>query len=116
MVVALLVLLAGLIWIDVYEVPFGLRSLACDIRVTPWRGILASPKVIFGLPMLIAESLVWAWILICIWPMPALSKPTAADWLLVVIVFLLAAAFLIFQVAAFQPAPWHQCLNGMRGV
>jgi uncharacterized protein involved in cysteine biosynthesis len=48
--------------------------------------------------------------------MPALTRPTAADWFLVLIVLLLAAAFMIFQVAAFQPAPWHQCLTDMRGI
>jgi len=116
LIVALLLLLGGIVWIDAYEVPFGLRSLGCDIRTTPWSGILASPKIIFGLPLLIAESIVWAWILVWIWPVSALSRPTPADWFLVGIVFLVAAALLVFQVAAFQPAPWHQCLAGIRGI
>jgi hypothetical protein len=113
---SLLLLLAGTLWIDIYEVPFGLRSLACDVHVTPWSGILMSPKFIFGLPLLAAEFCVWAWILIWIWPVPTLAKPTPADWLLVGIVFLVAASLYIFQIAALQPAPWHQCLTGIRGV
>jgi hypothetical protein len=116
LILALLLLLAGAIWIDIYEVPFGLRSLACDFHVTPWRGILASPKFIFALPLLIAELVVWAWILIWIWPVPALAKPTPADGLLVGIVFLLATSLFIFQIAALQPAPWHLCLTSPRGV
>jgi len=116
LIVALLLLLAGTVWIDAYEVPFGLRSLACDFRTTPWRGILASPKFIFALPVLVAEFLVWAWILLWIWPVPALARPTPADWLLVGIVFLVAVSLYIFQIAALQPAPWHPCLTGIHGV
>jgi hypothetical protein len=116
LIVSLLLLLAGIVWIDSYEVPFGLRNLACDIQVTPWSGILASPKLIFGLPLLLAETLVWGWIIIWIWPVAALAKPVPADWLLVGIVFLLGASLLIFQVAALQPAPWHQCLKDTRGI
>ena len=116
LIVALLLLLAGAVWIDIYEVPFGLRSLACDFHTTPWSGILASPKFIFALPVLIAEFFVWGWILLWIWPVSALAKITPADWLLVGIVFLLAGSLLIFQVAALQPAPWHQCLKDIRGI
>jgi hypothetical protein len=106
LIVALLLLLAGTVWKDFYEVPFGLRSLVCDFRTTPWSGILTSPKFIFALPLLIAELIVWGWILIWIWPVPALTTPTAVDWLLVGIVFLVAASLYIFQVAAtFALAP-----------
>jgi hypothetical protein len=116
LIVALLLMLAGTIWIDIYEVPFGLRSLACDFRATPWRGILVSPKFFFAFPLLIAELLVWGWIVVWIWPVPALRRPAASDWSLVGVVILLAGALLIFQVAALQPAPWHQCLTDIRGV
>ena len=116
LIVALMLLLACIIWIDIYEVPFGLRSLACDFHTTPWSGIVASPKFIFALPLLIAELVVWAWILLWIWPLPALVKPTPADWLLAATVFLVAASLYIFQIAALQPAPWHQCLRGIRGI
>jgi hypothetical protein len=108
--------LAAMLWVDWYEVPFGLRSLACDIRVTPWRDVLTSPKLFLVLPILLAELLVWGWIMIWIWPVRALSEPMPSDWILLVLVFLVAAALYIFQIAALQPAPWHQCLTDMRGI
>lgn len=116
LIVVLLLLLAGTAWIDVYEVPFGLRSLACDFHTTPWSGIRTSPKFIFALPLLIAEFFVWAWILVWIWPVPTLAKPAPSDWLLVGIVFSVAVSLYIFQVAALQPAPWHPCLKDVRGI
>lgn len=116
LIVALFLFLAGTVWIDIYEVPFGLRSLACDFHTTPWPGILTSPKFLVALPLLILELLVWGWILLWIWPVPSLAKPTAGDWLLVGLVFLIAASLYIFQIAALQPAPWHQCLNDIRGI
>lgn len=116
LIISLLLLLAGAIWIDIYEVPFGLRSLACGIHATPWRGLLTSPRLALGVLLLTAELIVWVWILIWIWPVSALAKPTAADWLLVGVVFLLAASLYIFQIAALQPPPWRQCLPNIRGI
>jgi hypothetical protein len=115
LIVSLALFLAGTLWIDASEVPFGLRSLACDFRVTPWSGILTSPKFFFALPILVAELVVWGWIIIWIWPVRALARPVISDWLLVALVFLVAGSLYIFQVAALQPAPWHQCLTDIRG-
>jgi hypothetical protein len=116
LILALLVLLAGLIWIDAYEVPFALRSLACDIHVTPWSGIFASPKFLVMLPVLSIELFVWGWIIVWIWPVRAIVRPRLSDWILVLTVFLVACAAYFFQVAALEPAPWHQCLTDERGV
>jgi hypothetical protein len=110
LILTLAVILAGVVWIDLYDVPHGLRSLACDVRVTPWREIFASPKFYWGLPILLAEMAFWIRVLIWIWPVPDLSRPTLSDWALVILVFLLGTGISLFAIAALQPAPWHACL------
>ncbi len=110
LIISLALVLTGVVWIDLYDVPHGLLGLACDVHMTPWRGILTSPKVYWALPILIAEVAFWIRLLVWIWPARALARPVLSDWLLVVLVFLLGAGISLYAVAALQPAPWHSCL------
>jgi hypothetical protein len=111
LIIVLIFVLAGTIWIDAYDVPHGLRSFACDFRVTSWHGILTSPKFYFALPILIAELAFWVRLLVWLWPAPALARTVASDWMLVALVFLIGSAITFSAVAALQPAPWNACLK-----
>ncbi len=111
LILTLLLILAGTVWIDLYDVPYGLRSLACDFRVTGWHGILTSPKLYFGAPVLLAELAFAIRLVVWIWPSPALAQPTLSDWVLILVVSALAVGLLLYQLAALQPAPWHACVR-----
>ena len=89
--------------------PRGLASLACDVRVTPWSGIVTSPKFYWALPVLLAEIAFWLRLLVWLWPAPELDKPVPSDWILLLLVFLLGLAIALYAVAALQPAPWNAC-------
>jgi len=110
LILTLIVILAGVTWIDLYDVPHGLRSLACDVRVTRWQDIVASPKFYWALPILVAEMAFWIRLLIWIWPVQDFCRPALSDWVLVILVFLLGTGISLFALAALQPAPWHGCL------
>ena len=109
LILTLAVVLAGVAWIDLYDVPQGLRGLACNIRFTPWRAIFASPKFYWALSILAAEMAFWIRLLIWIWPVPNLSRPALSDWALVILVLLLGIGISLYAIAALQPAPWHAC-------
>ena len=59
LIVFLFFVFLGVVWIDLYDVPNGLRRLACDIGVTPWHRIVRSPRFYWALPVLVAEIAIW---------------------------------------------------------
>lgn len=109
LIVSLFLLLLGVVWIDLYDVPNGLRRLACDIQVTPWRGIVRSPRFYWALPILLMEVAFWIRLLIWVWPRRDLARPVASDWVLIVLMILLGTGITLYAVAALQPAPWNVC-------
>jgi hypothetical protein len=111
LIIALTIAAIGVLWIDLYDVPHGLTSLACDFHVTPWRGIITSPKFYWALPILLAETAFWIRLVIWVWPVPALAKPVFSDWILVVLILLLGVGITLYGFAALQPAPWNSCLK-----
>ncbi len=111
LIVTLCLILAGTVWIDLYDVPHGLRSLACNFRITSWSGILRSPKLYWAFFILLAEFAFWVRLLAWLWPLRALTKPVLSDWALVILVFLLGVGLMLYAVAALQPGPWHACLT-----
>ena len=111
LIVSLCLILAGTAWIDLYDVPHGLGSIACAFRITSWSSIISSPRVYWCLFILLAEFAFWIRLLAWLWPVRALARPVISDWLLVILVFLLGAGLLLYAVAAMQPGPWQACLS-----
>ena len=111
LIITLCLVLAGTVWIDLYDVPEGLRRIACDFGVTSWQRMLTLPKIYWALPILLAEMAFWVRLLVWLWPVPKLAKPVPSDWVLILLVFLLGVAISLYSVAALQPGPWYTCMT-----